>query len=73
MTAKQLYEAMTKNEYIIVRGIFNETMGVNCKVALRVLKIKGHPVDDGEVSTQSFCPCSFNEYINKKIKNSFVI
>jgi hypothetical protein len=68
MTNAQLYKAMENNKYIVVTNRSGTNIGVNCKIALKLQIDKAWETNPNYTSfIQGFYPCSFQEYITKKI------
>lgn len=68
MTNWQLLKALQNHKYIVVRNWIGLTVAVNCRIALKLSIDKTPDVPMGKVSqVASFYPCSFQEYITKKI------
>ncbi len=64
MTVGELIQACEENRYLLVR-VNGRLVGINGKVAK--LKIPNIGKMDEECHAESYRPCSFNEYISKKI------
>lgn len=65
MKVEELKKACDDNKYIIVRTYGGQTHAFNCKAADIAMKKAAGP--KMETNYISFSPCSFQEYISKKI------
>ena len=67
LTVRQLYAQVRKHKYIIVQ-FQNDRFALNCAIAKLLLKFHGLSGDESRFTNiVSFKPCSFQEYISRKI------
>ena len=65
LTARQLCEVMTNNNYILLRDYMGTLIGHNCKI-VNFKRFNNVRNADTKTIFTSFRPCSFNEYISNK-------
>lgn len=64
-TVKQLIDICAKHRYILARTVWNDYVGMNCRIAPIAIRLRKKK-DEDETSVISYIPCGLNEYINYK-------
>jgi len=66
MTQKQLFNVCQNNKFIMVRYHHGQTAGINCKIAIQLVRRHGLKPRK-QTNVISYWPIGFDEYITYKL------
>lgn len=66
MTRKQLFSALKKHDFLLLRDLQGDRYGVNCKVG-KMKRNEHYEHSDALTNFISYRPVNFNEYISTKM------